>query len=94
MRGSSRALASSVPLRRLGRAGIEALSRGAEFALFVDNGPEARALLRANVEVFALGGVTRSGAPMPTLLGKRPPALPSPSPSSIRLTTKVSPVRR
>ena len=42
-----------------GALGIEALSRGARFALFVDNGAEARALLRANVEALALGGVTR-----------------------------------
>src|ERR1700733_4399395 len=42
-----------------GALGIEALSRGAAFALFVDDGAEARALLRANVEAFGLGGVTR-----------------------------------
>src|SRR5271154_1666942 len=42
-----------------GALGIEALSRGARFALLVDNGSEARALLRANVEALALGGVTR-----------------------------------
>ena len=42
-----------------GALGIEALSRGARFALFVDNGAEARALLRANVEALGLGGVSR-----------------------------------
>ena len=42
-----------------GALAIEALSRGARFALFVDNGADARALLRANVEALALGGVTR-----------------------------------
>jgi len=42
-----------------GALGIEAVSRGAKFALFVDNGAEARALLRNNVEVLGLGGVTR-----------------------------------
>jgi 16S rRNA (guanine966-N2)-methyltransferase len=42
-----------------GALGIEALSRGASFALFVDDGAEARALLRANVEALGLGGVTR-----------------------------------
>ena len=31
-----------------GALGIEAISRGAAFALFVDNGAEARALLRSN----------------------------------------------
>ena len=42
-----------------GALGIEAISRGASFALFVDNGTEARALLRNNVEALALGGVTK-----------------------------------
>jgi len=42
-----------------GALGIEALSRGAAFALFVDNGAEARALLRNNVESLALGGVSK-----------------------------------
>src|SRR5215213_10162733 len=42
-----------------GALGIEAVSRGAAFALFVDNGAEARALLRQNVEALSLGGVTK-----------------------------------
>jgi 16S rRNA (guanine966-N2)-methyltransferase len=42
-----------------GALGIEAVSRGAAFALFVDNGAEARALLRNNVESLGLGGVTK-----------------------------------
>src|SRR5450432_1325419 len=42
-----------------GALGIEAVSRGAAFALFVDNGTEARALLRNNVEALGLGGVTK-----------------------------------
>jgi 16S rRNA (guanine966-N2)-methyltransferase len=42
-----------------GALGIEALSRGAAFALFVDDGVEARALLRANVETLGLGGTTK-----------------------------------
>ena len=42
-----------------GALGLEALSRGARHALFVDNGTEARALIRANVEALGLGGVTR-----------------------------------
>jgi 16S rRNA (guanine966-N2)-methyltransferase len=42
-----------------GALGIEAVSRGAGFALFVDNGAEARALLRNNVEALGLGGVTK-----------------------------------
>ncbi|MGO4871077.1 MAG: 16S rRNA (guanine(966)-N(2))-methyltransferase RsmD [Roseiarcus sp.] len=55
-----------------GALAIEALSRGAAFALFVDNGAEARALLRANVEAFALGGVTRIWRADATRLGKAP----------------------
>ena len=42
-----------------GALGIEAVSRGARFVLFVDNGAEARALLRNNVEALGLGGVTK-----------------------------------
>ena len=42
-----------------GALGIEAVSRGAAFVLFVDDGVEARALLRNNTEALGLGGVTR-----------------------------------
>jgi 16S rRNA (guanine966-N2)-methyltransferase len=42
-----------------GALGIEAISRGANYALFVDEGVEARALLRDNVESLGLGGVAR-----------------------------------
>ena len=42
-----------------GALGIEAASRGAAFVLFVDDGAEARALIRQNVETLGLGGVTR-----------------------------------
>src|ERR1700724_3607141 len=42
-----------------GALGIEAISRGAAFALFVDNGTEARALLRNNVDSLGVGGVTK-----------------------------------
>jgi 16S rRNA (guanine966-N2)-methyltransferase len=42
-----------------GALGIEAISRGAAYALFVDEGVQARALLRDNVEQLGLGGVTR-----------------------------------
>ena len=42
-----------------GALGIEAVSRGAAYALFVDDGVEARALLRNNVESLGLGGVTK-----------------------------------
>src|SRR5579864_1998647 len=42
-----------------GALGIEALSRGAAFALFIDDGAEARALIRQNVDALGLGAVTR-----------------------------------
>ncbi len=59
-----------------GALGIEALSRGAAFALFVDDAAEARALLRANVEALALGGVTRIWRADATRLGRAPAAPP------------------
>jgi 16S rRNA (guanine966-N2)-methyltransferase len=42
-----------------GALGIEAVSRGAAYVLFVDDGVEARALLRNNTETLGLGGTTR-----------------------------------
>ena len=42
-----------------GALGIEALSRGATFTLFVDDGAEARALMRENVAALGLGGASR-----------------------------------
>ncbi len=42
-----------------GALGLEAISRGAAFCLFVDHGAEARALIRTNIESFGLTGVTR-----------------------------------
>ena len=42
-----------------GALGLEAMSRGAAFALLVDDGAEARALIRENVETLGLGGATR-----------------------------------
>lgn len=42
-----------------GALGLEALSRGADYCLFVEEGPEARALIRQNIESFGLMGVTR-----------------------------------
>lgn len=42
-----------------GALGIEAVSRGAGFCLFVETGAEARALIRRNVEAFGLTGVTK-----------------------------------
>ncbi len=42
-----------------GALGLEAISRGAKSALFVEEIPEARALIRENIEAFGLTGVTR-----------------------------------
>ncbi len=42
-----------------GALGCEAASRGAAFVLFVDDGADARALERQNVEALGLGGSTR-----------------------------------
>lgn len=42
-----------------GALGIEALSRGAAFCLFVEQDAEARGLIRRNIEAFGLAGVTR-----------------------------------
>jgi len=42
-----------------GALGIEALSHGAKFALLVDDGAEARALLRENTTTLGLGGATK-----------------------------------
>ncbi len=42
-----------------GALGIEALSRGAAYCLFVEEAPEARALIRTNIETMGLTGVTR-----------------------------------
>jgi 16S rRNA (guanine966-N2)-methyltransferase len=42
-----------------GAFGIEAISRGAASVLFVDDGAEARGLIRTNVEAFGLTGRTR-----------------------------------
>jgi 16S rRNA (guanine966-N2)-methyltransferase len=42
-----------------GALGLEALSRGAAYCLFVEQDADARALNRENIEAFALTGVTR-----------------------------------
>ena len=41
-----------------GALGIEALSRGADHCVFVEQDPTARALIQTNIEKLALGGVT------------------------------------
>jgi len=42
-----------------GALGLEALSRGAAFCLFVEEEAEARALIRRNIEALGLTGVTK-----------------------------------
>jgi 16S rRNA (guanine966-N2)-methyltransferase len=42
-----------------GAMGIEALSRGSAFCLFVEEAAEARGLIRRNIEAFGLTGVTK-----------------------------------
>ena len=42
-----------------GALGLEALSRGAAHALFVEDGTEARALIRGNVEALGVAGLCR-----------------------------------
>ena len=59
-----------------GALGIEALSRGASFALFVDEGVEARALLRQNSEALGLGGTSRIFRRDATKLGPAHPVEP------------------
>jgi 16S rRNA (guanine966-N2)-methyltransferase len=59
-----------------GALGIEAASRGAAFALFVDDGAEARALIRENVAALGLGGVTRIFRRDATKLGPAHPVEP------------------
>jgi 16S rRNA (guanine966-N2)-methyltransferase len=59
-----------------GALGIEALSRGAAFALFVDDGAEARALLRENVATLGLGGSSKIFRRDATHLGAAHPLAP------------------
>jgi 16S rRNA (guanine966-N2)-methyltransferase len=59
-----------------GAFGLEAVSRGAEFCMLVDDGAEARALIRGNVEALGLGGVTRIFRRDARKLGEAPPGPP------------------
>ena len=59
-----------------GALGIEAVSRGAAYVLFVDDGVEARALLRNNTEALGLGGTTRIFRRNATKLGPAHPLEP------------------
>jgi 16S rRNA (guanine966-N2)-methyltransferase len=59
-----------------GALGIEAISRGAAFCLLVDDGAEARALIRQNVDTLGLGMVTRVFRRDATKLGPAYPVEP------------------
>ncbi|HEV2558948.1 MAG TPA: 16S rRNA (guanine(966)-N(2))-methyltransferase RsmD [Microvirga sp.] len=59
-----------------GAMGIEALSRGASFALLVDDGAQARGLIRENVEALGLGGATRLFRRDATRMGPAAPNAP------------------
>jgi len=59
-----------------GALGIEALSRGATFTLFIDESAEARALLRENVATLGLGGTSRIFRRDATKLGPAHPLEP------------------
>src|SRR5262244_2821864 len=59
-----------------GALGLEAMSRGAAFALFIDDGAEARALIRENIATLGLGGVTRVFRRDATRLGPAHPVEP------------------
>jgi 16S rRNA (guanine966-N2)-methyltransferase len=53
-----------------GALGLEALSRGAAFAVFIDESAEARGLIRSNVEAFGLTGRTKIFRRDATALGE------------------------
>jgi 16S rRNA (guanine966-N2)-methyltransferase len=53
-----------------GALGIEALSRGASFCLFLDKSAQARGLIRQNIEALGLNGITKLFKRDATHLGK------------------------
>jgi 16S rRNA (guanine966-N2)-methyltransferase len=57
-----------------GALGLEAISRGAAYGLFVETDPEARGAIRDNVEAFGLFGKTRIHRRDATDLGQKPAA--------------------
>src|SRR5262249_51334975 len=58
-----------------GALGLEALSRGAAFALFVETDAAARGVIRDNIEALGLFGVTRIHRRDATDLGVKPAGL-------------------
>ena len=58
-----------------GAMGLEALSRGAAYALFVEDAAPARAAIKRNIEAFGLTGRTRTFRRDATDLGPLPAAI-------------------
>jgi 16S rRNA (guanine966-N2)-methyltransferase len=61
-----------------GALGLEALSRGAAFALFVDTDPDARGAIRTNIDAFGLFGRARLHRRDATDLGDKPASVGAP----------------
>jgi len=61
-----------------GAMGLEAISRGADFCLFVDDAAESRALLRQNVESLQLTGNSKIWRRDARMLGTLPPGVGGP----------------
>jgi 16S rRNA (guanine966-N2)-methyltransferase len=59
-----------------GAMGLEALSRGASFCLFVDHGAEARSLIRSSIEKLGCAGEARIFRRDATKLGAAKPLAP------------------
>jgi 16S rRNA (guanine966-N2)-methyltransferase len=59
-----------------GALGLEALSRGARFCLFVEENAEARGAIRGNVEALQLTGITKIWRRDATKLGEAGPLAP------------------
>lgn len=57
-----------------GALGLEALSHGAAFCLFVEDAAESRALVQRNIEAFGLTGATKLWRRDATKLGTMTPA--------------------
>lgn len=55
-----------------GALGFEAISRGAEFCLFVDTDSDARGAIRDNIEALGVFGNTRLHRRSATMLGPKP----------------------
>ena len=58
-----------------GALGLEALSRGAAYVVFVDSSGPARAAIRRNIDTLGAGGATRVLKRGADDLGQRPPQM-------------------